>query len=165
MATTDASSESVEVGAGPVFNYLGGAALILVSGGAITWGGATAVGDTAGEIGSGVFLLLALALLILAVVGRRNVRLVANEALVVCVGLFGRTRVCPRGDLTEVRVIWHTYTGKGMGMWVFPTLLFLSRNLTESIATPAILYRSDDLQRLADYLGQPINLERPPGPA
>jgi len=116
MATARSDSRLVEVSAGPLFNFVGCAALVLVSIAAVTWGGTTAVGDPAGEIGSGIFLLGALAMLVFALAGRRNVRLFANDALVGCVGLFGGTRVIPRAELVEVRVAWHRYTGKGMGM-------------------------------------------------
>ena len=165
MATARSDSRLAEVGAGPVFNFVGGAALVLVVIGAVTWGGATAVRDPAGEIGSAIFLLGALAMLVLSVAGRRNVRLFANDALIGCVGLFGGTRVFPRAELAEVRVVWHRYTGKGMGMWVFPTLHFLRRDVTDAFVTPAILYRPNDLQKLAAYLGLAIDLERPQGPA
>ena len=165
MATARSDSRLVEVSAGPLFNFVGCAALVLVSIAAVTWGGTTAVGDPAGEIGSGIFLLGALAMLVFALAGRRNVRLFANDALVGCVGLFGGTRVIPRAELVEVRVAWNRYTGKGMGMWVFPTLHFRRRDVTDAFVTPAILYRPSDLQKLAAYLGLAIDLERPQGSA
>jgi len=52
-----------------------------------------------------------------------------------------------------------------MGMWVFPTLHFRRRDVTDAFETTAILYRPSDLQKLAAYLGLAIDLERPQGPA
>jgi hypothetical protein len=156
---------AVEVHAGPVFTYVGGAALVFVLFGAITWASATAVTDPAGETGSAIFLLCASAILALTMVGRRNVKLFANDEVVGRVNFFGATRVCLRSELAEVRVIWHRYTGRGMGMWVFPTLHFIRRDLTDALATPAIYFRTKDLLELAQFLGRPISLERPAGAA
>jgi len=148
-----------------MLTHVGGTALLCVTFGAVTWASATAVGDTTGETGSTMFLLGAILILILTVVGRRNVSLFANDEVVGCVGFFGETRICLRSEVAEVRLVWHRYTGRGMGAWVFPTLHFLRQDLTDALTTPAFLYRNDDLRKLADFLGLAIELKRPAGAA
>ena len=132
--------------------------------GLLFWGGATAVNDSAGEAGGLVFLLASCGLAGLGFIAGRNIRLFANQEMVGIVGPLGGVRVCSRSELAEIRTTWHWYQGRGMGFWVFPTLHFRKRDTSDAFATPALLYQSDDLLALGNYLVMPVDLDRPTTP-
>jgi hypothetical protein len=153
---------AVRVRSSSVFTVLRGAGFVLAIFGLSFWGGATAVHDTTGEAGGGVFLLASAGTWAFAFLAGRNVRLFANEDMVATVGPFGGVRVCPRSELAEIRTIWHWWQGRGLGFWVFPTLHFRKRDTSDAFITPVLLYRTEDLPALGSYLGKTIDLERPP---
>jgi len=155
------SSTSFVVESSALFKLVGGTTLICVIFGALVWSSAAAIHDSAGANGALVFLMAASIVLLAAFVASRNIKLFVQQGIVGCVGPFGGVRACPRDELSEVRTVWHWYQGRGMGMWVFPTLHFRRRDGSDAFTTPAILYRSDGLQTLADRLRLPIDLERP----
>jgi hypothetical protein len=128
------------------------------------WGGATAVNDSAGEVGGLIFLLLSAGVVAFAFIAGHKVRLFANPELVGMVGPMGGVRVCSRAELAEIRTVWHWYQGRGMGSWVFPTLHFRKRDTTDAFLTLALFYETDDLLALGAYLGMPIELDRPRTP-
>jgi hypothetical protein len=144
-----------------LFKVVGGTALVGVILCALVWSSAAAMQDSAGANGALVFLMAASIVLLAAFVASRNIKLFVQQGIVVCVGPFGGVRACPREELSEVRTVWHWYQGRGMGMWVFPTLHFRRRDGSDAFTTPAILYRSGGLQTLAERLRLPIDLERP----
>jgi hypothetical protein len=152
---------SVVVDSSALFKVVGGTTLIGVIFGALVWSSAAAIHDSAGEIGALVFLMAASIVLLAAFVASRNIKLFVQQGMVGCVGPFGGVRACLCDELSEVRTVWHWYQGRGMGMWVFPTLHFRRRDGSDAFTTPAILYRSDGLQTLAERLRLPIDLERP----
>jgi hypothetical protein len=152
---------AVEVKSGSIFTVLRGAGLVLAILGLAVWGGSTAVNDTTGEAGGLVFWLVSAATWAFAFVASRNVKLFASEDVVGIVGPFRGVRVCSRGELAEIRTVWHWWQGRSLGYWVFPTLHFRKRDTSDAFITPVLLYRGEDLPALGAYLGTPIDVERP----
>ncbi len=150
-----------EARAGSIFTVFRGAGLLLGIVAVFFWGGAAAVNDSAGETGGLVFLMVSAGIVTLASVAGRNVKIFANPEVVGTVGPLGGVRVCPRGELGEVRTVWHWYQGRGMGYWVFPTLHFRKRDTADAFMTPVLLYQREDLLALGAYLGTLIDLDRP----
>jgi hypothetical protein len=120
-----------------------------------------AVNDSTGVTGGLVFSSIAGAVLLLALLAGHNIKLFATPEMVGARGPFGGVRVCPRTELAEVRTVWHWYQGRGLGLWILPTLHFRQRDGIDAFWTPVYLYRREGLRDLAQYLGVPIDLTRP----
>lgn len=155
---------AVRARGGTFFTVLRGAGILLAIVAVFFWGGAASVNDTAWATGGLVFLLASLGIVVLAFTAGRKVQLFANQEFVGIVGPLGGVRVCPRGELAEIRTTWHWYRGRGIGYWVFPTLHFRKRDTSDAFITPVLLYETDDLLALSAYLGMPIDLDRPTTP-
>jgi len=159
------SAEAVVVPSSALFKLIGGIALVCEIFGAVVWSSAIAMRDSDVANGALVFLGLFGVVVLACYAANRNIRLFVQQDIVGCVGPLGGVRLCQLADLAEVRTVWHRYTGRGMGVWVFPTLHFRRRDTSDAIVTPAIFYRIDALQALAERVGMPIDLERPIGRA
>jgi hypothetical protein len=152
---------AVRARGGTFFTLFRGLGILLAIVAVFFWGGVASVHDSTLETGGLVFLLASVAIVVFAFIAGRKVQLFANQEFVGIVGPLGGVRVCPRGELIEIRTTWHWYQGRGMGYWVFPTLHFRKRDTSDAFVTPVLLYEADDLLALSAYLGMLIELDRP----
>jgi hypothetical protein len=153
---------SVEARSGGLFLVVEASAFLLFVISAFTWVGAMAVNDSAGIAGGLLFSLAFAAVIALAIVASRNVKLFATPEVIGVVGPLGGVRTCPRAEFAELRFVRHSWSSlHGVVFWRLPTLHFRRRDGVDAFSTSAYLYRKDGLQDLAQYLGVPLDLSRP----